>query len=483
MKRELNRISMARRFKLWSNIDWLTVIIYLLLVTLGWINIYSSVYDNSHQSIFDVSQRYGKQMIWILCAFGIGFIILLLEVNFYTFFAYGLYGIAIMGLLLVLIFGSVVHGSKSWFHFGSFGLQPSEFAKFATGLALAKFLSTVNFKFQRTSHIIIASSIILLPVIVILFQNDTGSAIVFLSLILVLYREGMSGVVLFFGALISLLFFLSLSLGNKYLLIILFVAAMISLLIFNLRLRDFIKVFGISAGIVLVILLADYLTGLDLKPEYLFFAASLVLCFSFLYFTFQSRWRKYLIILLVYLGSVIFTFSVDFIFRNALEPYHQNRINELLGINRDPLGAGYNVNQSKIAIGSGGFWGKGFLNGTQTKFNFVPEQSTDFIFCTVGEEWGFVGSVMVIGLFVVMLIRLIKIAERQRSAFSRIYGYSVVSIILFHIAVNIGMTLGIMPVIGIPLPFFSYGGSSLWAFTILLFIFIRLDASRLDKLI
>jgi rod shape determining protein RodA len=474
---------MARRYKLWSNIDWLTVTIYFLLVILGWFNIYSAVYDNSHQSIFDLSQRYGKQIIWILCAFGIGFIILLVEVNFYTFFAYGLYGVSILGLILVLVFGAIVHGSKSWFHIGDLGFQPSEFAKFATGLALAKFLSTVNFRYQRTSHILIATSIILLPVIIILFQNDTGSALVFLSFILVMYREGMSGVVLFFAALISLLFFLSLSLGNQYLLIILFAAVMITLLFFNLRLRDFLKVFLISAIVVFVIFLTNYLTNLDAKTEYLLFAASLIISFIFLYFTFQPKWKKFLVILLVYFGSVFFTFSVDFIFKNALEPYHQRRINELLGINPDPLGAGYNVNQSKIAIGSGGFWGKGFLNGTQTKFNFVPEQSTDFIFCTVGEEWGFVGSLIVIGLFVILLIRLTKIAERQRSAFSRIYGYAVVSVLLFHVAVNIGMTVGIMPVIGIPLPFFSYGGSSLWAFTILLFVFIRLDASRLDKLI
>lgn len=474
---------MARRYKLWSNIDLLVVVIYVALVISGWINIYASVYNEEHGSIFDFSQRYGKQLIWILLGFSLGFFVLLIEVNFYTFFAYSFYLISIIVLVLVFLFGTEIHGSKSWFEVGGFALQPSEFAKFTTSLALAKYLSSVNTKSLKFIHLFVAVIIILTPVILIFLQHDTGSALVYFAFILVLYREGLSGIVLFFTALASILFFLALKISSEYLVVSLYISALVALLFFNIRIRQLFRIILISAVVALLVFSVNYLFSLNIETGILLFLISGILSIVFFYFIFQLKLRRILLVLLVYSGSLIFTYSVEFLFNNFLEPHQQNRINEMLGVSSDPLGAGYNVNQSKIAIGSGGMWGKGFLNGTQTKYNFVPEQDTDFIFCTVGEEWGFIGSLVVIGLFTILLIRLVNMAERQRSSFSRIYGYAVISVLLIHMMVNIGMTIGIMPVIGIPLPFFSYGGSSLWSFTILLFIFIRLDASRLDKLL
>lgn len=473
---------MPRRNNLWVNIDWFTVLLFLALVFMGWVNIYSSVYNQEHHSILDITQRYGKQLIWIGAALAIAFIILLIETSFYVLFAYFIYGGMLLLLLLVLVTGTEINGSRSWFTFGSFAIQPAEFAKFATGLALARYMSTFGFRIQRFKSLVTLGAIIFLPAALILLQNDTGSALVYFSFILVLYREGLSGVILFFGTLVALLFVLALVIAKTTLAILLPVAALFVFLILNPRMKQFLKValiFIITIGLALVI-------NLILKPNYpvstAIMAGSIAGGLGTIIFSIRKKIKNYTIVGLVFLGSVLFSISVDYGFNNFLEPYHQARINELLGIQSDPMGAGYNVNQSKIAIGSGGLWGKGFLNGTQTKYNFVPEQSTDFIFCTVGEEWGFAGTLLVIGLFVMLFIRLIFLAERQRSGFSRIYGYSVAIILFFHFMVNIGMTIGIMPVIGIPLPFFSYGGSSLWSFTILLFVFIRLDASRLEHL-
>ncbi len=413
---------------IFHNIDWITVFLYLTLVFLGWINIYAAVYDESYKSIFDISQRYGKQLIWIAAAIILALIILIIDAKFFSTFAYPIYVISILSLLAVLLLGTRIAGSKSWFQIGAFGIQPAEFAKFATNLAIAKYLTTLNIDLKKLKTIIKSLLIIGVPAILILLQHDMGSALVYSSFILVLYREGLSGSILILGVMIVVLFILTLILG-KFIFI------------------------GILAGI------------------------------AFLMFFFIKRNRKniYSIIGILVL-TIAFVFSVDYGFENVLKPHQKKRIEVLLGKEADLKGAGYNVNQSKIAIGSGGFSGKGFLKGTQTKYNFVPEQSTDFIFCTVGEEWGFVGSFVVIFLFIALLIRLIKLAERQRSAFSRIYGYGVASILFFHIVVNIGMTIGLTPVIGIPLPFFSYGGSSLWAFTILLFIFLKQDANRLEVL-
>lgn len=472
---------MPSRRSLWASIDGITVILFILLMILGWINIYASVYNQEHQSIFDTTQRYGKQLIWIAAALVLGFFILVVDSNFYVFFSWIIYGSVLLLLLFVLVFGTVVNGAKGWFMLGSFGFQPAEFAKFATALALASYMNTHGFKLQQFRSLFVVSVIIFLPALLILVQNDTGSALVFFSFVLVLYREGLSGVVLFFGALLVALFVLTLVVSNLVLAIILLVAALIVFYAVNSRYKQYWVIPLIYLSSILPFLVVNLILGSKFAWEDLITAGEILGTVVVIGYALMKKLTHYLTVSLIFLGSLLFTVSVDYVFYNVLIEHQQSRINELLGINSDPLGAGYNVNQSKIAIGSGGLLGKGFLKGTQTKFNFVPEQDTDFIFCTVGEEWGFVGSMVVIGLFLALFYRLVLLAERQRSGFSRIYGYSVVVILFFHFMVNIGMTIGVMPVIGIPLPFFSYGGSSLWSFTILLFIFIRLDASRYEK--
>ncbi|HAW59261.1 MAG TPA: rod shape-determining protein RodA [Bacteroidales bacterium] len=406
--------------------DKILLWIYFILVIFGWMNIYAAVYDETHHNLFDLQTNYGRQMIWIAASFVIAIMILLTDVKIFNSFAFLIYGIFLFLLILVLFIGKEISGSKSWLQIGSLSLQPGEFAKFATCLALASYLGNIKRNFSKTSVKIVAASIILIPALIILAQNETGSALVFLSFIFVLFREGLSVKVLIAAAIIAVLFVLALVI-NKYILIGL--CALI-LILFYLSQRNRKKLIRITIGI--------------------FIAAS----------------------------SLIF--SVDYVFHNVLQPHQRIRINVLLGKETDKKGAGYNVYQSMIAIGSGGFWGKGFLKGTQTKYNYVPKQSTDFIFCTIGEEWGFMGSLVVIGLYVGLMLRILQLAERQRSAFSRIYGYGVASLIFAHFAINIGMTIGLLPVIGIPLPFVSYGGSSILAFSILLFVFIKLDAHRHD---
>ncbi len=409
----------------YGKIDWITVWLYIILVLMGWVSVYSSVYDETHSSILDISQRYGKQMIWIIAGGVIAFIIMLTDAKVFNAFAYIIYGVSLVILLAVLSFGTEISGSKSWFQVGGVAIQPAEFAKFATCLALARYLGSYATDINILRTKLVSTAIIFLPAVLILLQNDTGSAVVYIALIMVLYREGLSGYFLISGVIIVVLFVMTL-LINQYIMTVILTGLAVLLYYYNRFLR-----------------------------------------------------RRWWIIVMIWLASVAVVFAVDFVFDNVLEDHQKTRINVLLGKESDPQGAGYNVNQSKIAIGSGGLIGKGFLQGTQTKYNFVPEQSTDFIFCTVGEEWGFAGSALVVLLFVYLLYRLVKMAERQRSDFSRIYGYGVISILFFHFVVNIGMTIGLVPVIGIPLPFFSYGGSSLWAFTILFFIFIKLDANRL----
>lgn len=418
---------MRKQESIFQNIDWWLVLLYLILVFMGWINIYASVFNEEHQSITDFSQKYGKQLIWIITSLALALFILIIDGNFYAAFAYPLYGISIISLIAVLFLGTEISGSKSWFRFGEIGIQPAEFAKFATNMALAKYLSSLNIKLTDNRTKITSALILGLPLVLILMENETGVALVFLSFILTLYREGLSGNYLLLGSIVGVLFLLAL-LVDKLILISILAAIALSLLLIIKKSRK--NIFRLS---------------------FLFIAASGVI------------------------------YSVDYAF-NHLEPHQKKRINVFLGKESDLKKAGYNVNQSLIAIGSGGLTGKGFLNGTQTKYDFVPEQSTDFIFCTVGEEWGFTGSVIVVVLFIVLLLRIVFIAERQRSPFSRIYAYGVASILFFHFAINMGMTIGLAPVIGIPLPFFSYGGSSLWSFTILLFILIRLDAYRLEIL-
>jgi rod shape determining protein RodA len=429
-----------------------------------------------------MSQQYGKQLLWIGAAAVFALVIMLLEVNFYVFFSYIIYGFLIFLLLLVLFVGKEINGARSWIQLGSFTIQPSEFAKFATALALSRYMSSYGFKLQKPQSLITIAAIIFGPVLFILLQNDTGSALVYFSFVLVLYREGLSGVVLFFGTLFTLLFILALVLSNLTLAIILVSMVLVMYLIFNPRLKQFGYVLMIYAFSIAIFLGLGTLLKTDIESAHFIMAGAVVATLIVLYKSIQNKYSSYIKIALVFIGSILFTISVDYGFEHFLEPHHKVRINELLGIESNPHGAGYHVNQSKIAIGSGGVLGKGYLQGTQTKFDFVPEQSTDFIFCTVGEEWGYVGTFTMVVLFCFLFMRLVWLAERQRSVFSRIYGYSVAVIMFFHFMVNIGMTIGVMPVIGIPLPFFSYGGSSLWSFTILLFIFIRLDASRLEQL-
>ena len=414
---------------IFDGIDWAMVFIYLTLVFLGWINIYAAVYNEEHQSILDATQRYGKQLIWIGLSIFVGLVILLIDGKFYSTFSIPIYVVNMLLLVVVLVTARDVAGARSWIDIGSFKLQPSEFAKSATALALSFYLSTLNIKMDQLKTKLIAGIILAIPAGLILLQNDTGSMLVFGAFALVLYREGLSGNFLLFGLAIAVLFIFALLFTPSTMLIIL---SLILLAAFLFQRKKTWKI-GLGLGSALIVLMG-------------------------------------------------FVYSVDYLFHNVLEPHQQIRIDVLLGKANDPTGAGYNVNQSKIAIGSGGFFGKGFLKGTQTKYDFVPEQTTDFIFCTVGEEWGFLGALVVISLFTALILRIFFIAERQRSAFARIYGYCVGTILLFHFIINIGMTIGLMPVIGIPLPFFSYGGSSLLGFTILLFIFIKLDGFRLQQL-
>lgn len=407
-----------------ENLDWSIILIYFLLVLIGWISIYSAVYDESQTNIFDLDTKYGKQALWIGISIFIALFIIILDPKFFSQTSYIFYGVFLILLIAVLFIGNETKGAKSWFGIGDLGIQPSEFAKATTALGLAKILSGIDVDIKDFKTKISAIAIIAIPMLLVLFQNDTGSALVFLFFVLVLFREGLSLYVLIFGAGAAILFVLAL-LINPYVLIgILLAITLVFWYVFRLRKISFkfcISLFIIASGIVL---------------------------------------------------------GVEYVFENALETHQKSRIEVLLGKRDDPKGVGYNVNQSKIAIGSGGFFGKGFLNGTQTKYNFVPEQDTDFIFCTIGEEWGFVGSSFVVFLYVALMVKIIRKSEKQRSKFSRIYGYSVASIIFAHFSINIGMTIGLLPVIGIPLPMQSYGGSSLMAFTFLLFVFIRQDASR-----
>ena len=473
---------MARRKNIWNNIDWITIIIYLVLVFFGWINIYAAVYNEEHQSIMDFSQRYGKQLIWIAASIFLIILIFVIDSKFYSFFSYFIYGLSILLLIVVLIFGKEVHGAKSWIEIGPLRFQPSEFTKFATNMALAHFLSSYNVSLKKFKDLIIALIIIFIPAFLILFQNDTGSALVYSVFIIVLYREGLSANLLFMGLLIVLLFVLSLVINKLIIIIALLVLAFVVYYFVTLRRSLFFRTLITSLIILSIVIWLNYFYEAGIQNYYVIIISIVLSGLIYGVYAYRYKLRNSFIVFIILIGSIAFTFSVDYFFNNILGEHQRKRINILLGPETDPLGIGYNVNQSKIAIGSGGFSGKGFLQGTQTKYDFVPEQSTDFIFCTVGEEWGFIGTFIVIALFSFLLIRLVILAERQRSGYSRMYGYGVVGILFFHFLINIGMTIGITPVIGIPLPFFSYGGSSLWAFTILLFIFLKLDSSRFDLL-
>lgn len=471
------------------NLDWWTIGIYLALLIFGWISVCGASYTYGETDIFSLSTRSGMQIIWIGTSLALGFVLLMLDDRFYDTFSYVIYA-GLMLLLFITIFNPhEIKGSRSWLVLGPMRLQPAEFAKFATALAVAKLMSTYGFTMANIRHFMAAVAIIILPILLIIGQRETGSALVYFSFFLMLYREGMPGSILFTGVAMVIYFVVGIkyeevllwntptSLGKF---VVLLLVQLFSIGMVSTYIHDKAKVIRMSAlcvGItILALLFSEYVIHFDIVWVQLFISAALIG-----YLVFQglaTRFTNYLMIALFSIGSIIFFYSADYVLNDVMEPHQRIRINVLLGLEEDPTGAGYNVHQSEIAIGSGGLQGKGFLNGTQTKLKFVPEQDTDFIFCTVGEEEGFVGSASVLLLFLALILRLIHLAERQPFKFSRIYSYCVVSVFLFHLFINVGMVLGLTPVIGIPLPFFSYGGSSLWGFTILLFIFLRIDAGR-----
>jgi rod shape determining protein RodA len=422
---------MNERNSIIGKIDWTIVLIYLALVMIGWFSIFSARYNEAHPSIFDMSQVYGKQLVWIGISLLIGFIVLLIDAKFFNAFSLWIYIAVLFSLFAVLVYGKATKGATAWIEFGPIKFQPSEFAKMATALAVAGYLDRLDVDLQKRKDQLVAIALVLIPMALVLLQNDTGSAIVFVSFIFVFYREGLPGTgwVMIAGVVAIILFVFTLIWSQKIMYIIL--------------------------GSLFVLTLTYYL--LNKKKGLL----TMVAVFAFMF---------------------VFVFSVDYAFNKVLQDHQQNRILVLLGQLDDPKGVGYNVHQSKIAIGSGGLTGKGFLQGTQTKYDFVPEQHTDFIFCTVGEEGGFLGTSIVVLLYIVLLVKIIFMAERQRSTFSRVYGYGIAGILFVHVAINIGMTIGLVPVIGIPLPFLSYGGSSMLAFTIMLAIFVKQDAYRLNIL-
>ncbi len=409
-----------------GKLDWPAILLYMALVLLGWLNIYAAIYDETaRQSIFDLSLSSGRQLLFIGASAVIVLAIIIIDMRFYETFAYVFYGLILFILILVPIIGKEVGGNKAWIGIGSFGVQPSEFAKFITALAVAKYIGSVGFKMDNLRNQAVLFVLMGVPIVLIQLQKDTGTALVFTSFVLMFYREGMS---------------------------------------------PFLLIVGIVAAFIFII------TLLVPNPLYLHTAIGMILIIAIL-----MGKKKFKRIALLTLGALIIVAvieSVDYVVKDVLKPHQRNRIMVLVDPDIDPLGTGWNVTQSKIAIGSGSFAGKGFLKGTQTKFDFVPKQSTDFIFCTIGEEFGWLGSLVVIGLFVALLLRVTFIAERQKNRFARAYGYSVACILFFHFAINIAMTIGLFPVVGIPLPFFSYGGSSLWGFTILLFILLKLDGHR-----
>ena len=469
----------SRSNNLLANIDWVSILLYLLLVLIGWLNIYAAVYDENHSSILDISQKYGKQLIWIGAAIVLAFLVLLTDSKLFTTFSMVIYGIMIFLLIAVLFFGTETKGARSWFEVGDFRIQPAEFAKFATNLAIAYIMSRHNFKVMRFSSLLTIGLILALPAGLIILQNDTGSALVYSSFILVLFREGLHGSILLLCFVAAAIFIMALLYSPFTVLLVIIGGTLIAFYYYRHDIRELFQIIlFIGCGFGLFVLI-KWMFNLSISDYYMLLIVYVITSITAIYPIYKRKMKNMITLLLISWLCVGAAPSVNYAF-NHLQPHQQDRINELLGIKVDPKGTGYNVTQSKIAIGSGGLLGKGFLQGTQTKLNFVPEQSTDFIFCTVGEEWGFVGSTFVIVLLAVFILRIIKLAERQRSSFSRIYGYGVASILFFHVAVNIGMTIGMAPVIGIPLPFFSYGGSSLWSFTILIFIFLRLDANRLQ---
>ncbi len=474
-----------------SYVDWTTIVIYLLLVAAGAVSIYAASYDFDHASIFDFTEFSGKQIRWIGLSLGVGLVLLLIDVRVYENYAYIIYAAILLLLLVTIFIAPDTKGSRSWLILGPMSLQPAEFGKFATALALAKLFSSYNFVLNATrKNYVKALLIIFLPVILILGQNETGSALVYMSLFFVLFREGMSGLVLFAAMCAVVIFVVAVKFTDSLLLgipvgqaavYIMIMTIMVGMLaIYCKRIDAARNVFLWFAGTGILVSILGF-CGIEVPGTYYFLSAITVACVYCIVLMLHTKAHRIMITTASVVTAVMFLFSVNYAFTSVLQPHQQMRIKVALGIEDDLRGAGYNVNQSKIAIGSGGLTGKGFLNGTQTKLKYVPEQHTDFIFCTIGEEEGFMGAAAVLIMFVVLIFRIIAIAERQPGAFGRVYAYCVASYLIFHFAINIGMVIGLCPVIGIPLPFFSYGGSSLWGFTFLLFILLRIDAARRER--
>lgn len=471
------------------SLDWWTIGIYIALLACGWLSVCGASHTYGDPDIFSLDTRSGMQIVWIGTSICLGMVLLLLDDRFYDTFAYIIYA-ALLLLLFVTIFNPhEIKGSRSWLVLGPLRLQPAEFAKFATALAVAKLMSSYGFNMHRWKDFAAACAIVITPMLFIVAQKETGSALVYTAFFLMFYREGMTGSVLFTGVALVVYFVVGIryeqtflletgtSVGKFVVLLLVHIFTASLVRIYCKSKKESFTILGYSLGAtILAFLFAQFVIPFDIVWVQL--AVSVAVVGYLIYLRLSSRINNYLYIMLFTVGSIAFFYSADYVLNNIMEPHQRTRINVLLGLDEDLTGAGYNVHQSEIAIGSGGLRGKGFLNGTQTKLKFVPEQDTDFIFCTVGEEEGFVGSAGVLLLFLALILRLIRIAERQPFKFGRIYGYCVMSVFLFHVFINVGMVLGLTPVIGIPLPFFSYGGSSLWGFTILLFIFLRIDASR-----
>ena len=478
-----------RNVSLWRSIDWFTIILYFVLVTCGWLSICGATYDFNDTDFLSFSSFTGKQLVWIGCAVVIAVILLNIEKKYYEMMAYPVYLGFVLLLAATIFIAPDIKGSHSWLVLGPIRIQPAEFSKFATALCLSRLLSSYGFSMEKRSDFIKVIAIVVVPMLLIVLQNETGSALVYLAFFLVLYREGMTGSLLSIGVCAVIYFVVGVGQSeNAFAHMPVNVGQFVVFLLIPLFTALAVGVYGKRVGrawwiacINLLVTLVAYLFSRYVIP-FDICIVQLVLCICtalFLVYTFLlERYASYLLIALFALGSVGFYYSCNALIDN-LQPHQQMRILVLLGIKDDPAGVGYNINQSKIAIGSGGLWGKGFLNGTQTKLNYVPEQHTDFIFCTIGEEQGFLGCVFILMLYAIFIIRIIMLAERQGSnKFTRVYGYSLASIMTFHLFVNVGMVIGLAPVIGIPLPFFSYGGSSLWGFSILLAILLRLDAER-----
>ena len=479
-----------KKTSLWKTVDWFTIILFVVLVAAGWVSIYGASYDWDYPNQLDLTVRSGQQLLWIGISIVLIFIIMMVDKHFFETSAYIIYGSILILLIATIFLAPDIKGARSWLVINSFiRFQPAEFAKFATLLALAKFMNSYEFYLLKINNFLISACILLVPMLLIILQRDTGSALVFLALWLVFYREGMSGYALLSSICAILFFVIKLKyddqIWNNSPVGELVVAGIILVTIFiilryALKKNTLSYIFlGITASVGLLSYIASFFMAINLS----WIAIALIIFFSIYLIMYAIRVieKQFALLALFAVLSVGFLFSVDFVFDNVLEPYQQQRIKVLLGLENDSSGAGYNVNQSIIAIGSGGFSGKGFLNGTQTKLKYVPEHATDFIFCTIGEEFGFMGSLLVIVIFCLFLLRMIVLAERQTTTFGRVYGYGVVAIFLFHITINIGMVTGLMPVVGIPLPFFSYGGSSMLGFTILLFIFLRIDSGRKEE--